>query len=495
MEVILFILLGLLGFLCWMDTRKPSGFPPGPVWLPVVGNFPQVLRLRRSLNHYHKIWQQLNQKYGSIVGLRLGRDRLIVISGWEAIREFYSRPEFDGRPDGFFFRVRSFDQRLGLVFTDGHPWEIQRRFCMTTLKQLGFGRCSMVDHIEREAAEMVKHLWSLNEKDGWIYNHNVFDIGVINVLWTLMAGRRYDLKDERLNTLMRLIHETFKIIDMSGGILNQFPQIRHILPTLSGYRPLVDAFKPLWDFLRETIDEIRQTASGESTSLIQAYVKELETCGKAKSTFSPEQLLALCLDMFQAGSETTSNTLGFALIYMLRYPQVASRVRKELDVAVGVESLPKLKHRSLLTYTEAVLCEVMRCCNVAPLAIVHRALETVHFRGFCIPKDTLALVSLYSLHHDDAVWQTPEEFRPERFLDRRNQLMNREGFLPFGSGKRRCMGENLAKSSLLVFFATFMYTFEMRLADDDSTKLPDLEGLDGITLSPKPYRIVLSKRN
>lgn len=433
--MIVFLIVVCVVLFCCIDIQKPKGFPPGPKWLPIVGNFPQIFCLRKSLKYHHLIWKHLSEEFGSVVGLRLGKDRLIVVSGCEAIREFYNRTEFDGRPNGFFYRVRSFDQRLGLVFTDGEPWEIQRRFCMKTLKQLGFGRFSMVKRIEKEAEEMIEHFWLKNQRDGAIFMHNAFDICVLNVLWSLMAGRRFDLEDERLTMLMKLIHESFRIIDMSGGILNQFPGIRHILPNLSGYRPLVETLKPLWTFLRETIDEIKILKTDhEPKSLIDAYAREIKSMKSTDSTFTEDQLLFLCLDMFQAGSETTSNTLGFSLIYMLHYPEVAKRVKEELRIVVGLNSLPKLEHRSQLRYTEAVLCEIMRCVNVAPLAIVHRATETVKLLGFTVPKDTLALVSLYSLHMDEKTWKNPKQFCPERFLDSNNQLINHEGFLPFGSG-------------------------------------------------------------
>lgn len=96
------------------------------------------------------MWQDLSKKYGSIVGLRIGRDRVVIISGSQEIRKFYSIAEFDGRPNGFFFRIRSFDKRLGLVFVDEAFWEGQRNFVMKTLKQLGFGKtreCIFVDKL------------------------------------------------------------------------------------------------------------------------------------------------------------------------------------------------------------------------------------------------------------------------------------------------------------------------------------------------------------
>lgn len=66
-----------------------------------------------KLGYHHLVWAELAQKYGSVVGLRLGRNYVITVSGAAAVREVLMRDEFDGRPDGFFFRLRTFGKRLG----------------------------------------------------------------------------------------------------------------------------------------------------------------------------------------------------------------------------------------------------------------------------------------------------------------------------------------------------------------------------------------------
>lgn len=204
------------------------------------------------------------------------------------------------------------------------------------------------------------------------------------------------------------------------------------------------------------------------------------------------QLLSICLDLFQAGTETTSNTLAFGVIYMLHNKDVQEKVRNELDRKIGRDRLPCLNDRDRLPYTEAVICEIQRIANVAPVGIAHRCTADVTLGKYTIPKDTIALVSLYSLHMDKVYWRDPYVFRPDRFLDDGGRLVQHECFLPFGKGKRRCMGEHLAKSSLFLFFATFMHSFHMDMPDGQA--LPDTVGLDGITLSPKPFKAVLTPR-
>lgn len=210
------------------------------------------------------------QTYGSIVGLRIGSERLIIVSGRKAIKEFYASDAFNGRPDGFFYRIRSFGKRLGVVFSDGHHWDIQRRFSIKILRQMGMGRNVMIQHIEKEAAEMVEYFTERSSTGEPLEMQHAFDVSVLNTLWALVAGHRwvtiesrlfniiihancvyrFPLEDRRLQQLLFHIHECFRVIDMTGGILNLLPCVRHFAPDSSGYRPLVNAHKPLWTFLK-----------------------------------------------------------------------------------------------------------------------------------------------------------------------------------------------------------------------------------------------------
>lgn len=122
------------------------------------------------------------------------------------------------------------------------------------------------------------------------------------------------------------------------------------------------------------------------------------------------------------------------MAYMLHNRHVQDKVRAELDSIVGRKRLPCLDDRNRLPYTEAVICEIQRVANVAPVGIVHRCTADVQLGKYHIPKDTMALVSLYSLHMDRDYWKDPFVFRPERFLNDGGGLIQHEYFMPFGMG-------------------------------------------------------------
>lgn len=293
---------------------------------------------------------------------------------------------------------------------------------------------------------------------------------------------------------------------MSGGILNLFPFLRHIFPVKSGYKALVDTMQPIWDFLAKEIEIIKKKfkADSDSWSFIETYYHEIQS---GRKFFTDEQLFGICIDFFQAGSETTSNSLAFAMLYMLHYPKVKRNVQQELLAVVGAKKFPKLSDRPRLKYTDAVICEIQRYCNIAPLGIAHRALHDTTLKGFFIPKDTIVICNLFSLNMDEKLWKSPEKFDPERFLNDEGDLIIPDYFIPFGSlksfnkisnfkflflgmGKRRCIGESVAKSSLFLFFASVLHFFDIEAADE----LPDLSGIDGISLATKPFRVNLKLR-
>lgn len=123
-------------------------------------------------------------------------------------------------------------------------------------------------------------------------------------------------------------------------------------------------------------------------------------------------------------------------MYMIHNRQVSDKVQAELDAVIGQKRFVNLQDRNHLPYVEAVLSEILRFSNVAPLGIAHRTTENTQFKEYMIPKNTVILMSLYSLNMDKDYWHDPLIFRPERFLNENGEyLPHVEQFLPFGLGE------------------------------------------------------------
>ncbi|XP_072947790.1 farnesoate epoxidase-like isoform X2 [Epargyreus clarus] len=412
---------------------------------------------------------------------------IVVVSGRHMIKEVLSREVFDGRPDGFFYTMRNFGKKIGLVFSEGAFWNKTRRTALQSLKNFGYGSRTMEHYITEECKALVE--LRLADAGKPIYASHMFDVSIINILWRLVAGKRYDLENEQLKHLCYMITRSFQVVDMSGGVLNFMPFLRHFIPNLIGYTELKNLHGTLYMFLKETIQEHEQTLdSNHPRDVIDTFLIEMS---QNKESFTEEELQVICLDFLEAGVETVSNTAGFMLLYLVRDQELQHRLRMEIDAEIGHSRLPALSDRSRMVYTEAVILEALRISSVAAVGIPHMALEDAPLGNYVIPKGTLILLSLYDLHNGSH-WKDPAAFLPERFLTKDGNLIQDDWLMPFGSGKRRCIGEGLARSELFLFLTHLLQKFHLKLPKGDP--LPTTEPINGITLAAKDFRVIFEPR-
>nr|XP_008536841.1 PREDICTED: cytochrome P450 2J2-like [Equus przewalskii] len=138
-----------------------------------------------------------------------------------------------------------------------------------------------------------------------------------------------------------------------------------------------------------------------------------------------------------------------------------------------------------MPYTNAVIHEVQRMGNIIPLNVPREVVVDTSLAGYHLPKGTMILTNLTALHRDPAEWATPNTFNPEHFLEN-GQFKKRETFLPFSAGKRMCLGEQLAKSELFIFFTSLLQRFTFRPPSDEQLSLRFRMGL---TIAPAGHRI------
>ena len=149
--------------------------------------------------------------------------------------------------------------------------------------------------------------------------------------------------------------------------------------------------------------------------------------------------------------------------------------------------------RPELPYTEAVLEEVQRLGNIVPGAILHSNKKSVMIGGYVLPPGTAINSNMDSFLMDPEAFPEPEKFNPDRYLDDNGCFVAHPNIIPFGIGKRRCLGESLAKTELFIFFAGLMQKFEVRLANEDDVLSTSYR--PGITLTPYPYEVRFVARN
>lgn len=193
-------------------------------------------------------------------------------------------------------------------------------------------------------------------------------------------------------------------------------------------------------------------------------------------------------DFFVAGHETTVTTLSWAILYMIHNPEIQERCYRDLE---NFGRLPGYEDRNSLLYIQAVLLEIQRCGNIAPISLLHATLENTELFKYKIPKGATVILNLTALLRNPEYFPEPEKFNPDRFLEANGTLKTNEAMIPFSIGKRACAGESLAKMELFMMFSALIFTYKI---SSGAAGLPPLEPHFGFTLSPKPFLVKLEKR-
>ncbi|XP_040169523.1 probable cytochrome P450 303a1 isoform X2 [Anopheles arabiensis] len=497
-----FVALCVVLLLLWLhlDNLKPLNFPPGPKWYPIVGSALSIMNARNKTGMLCKAVEHIAQDYPDhrgVIGFKIGKDKAVMAINAESLKEMMNNEDFDGRPTGIFYETRTWGLRRGVLLTDEQFWQEQRRFIVRHLKEFGFARKGMTEIIQNEAAHIRKDFEELIAKGqgkATVQMQGAFSVYVLNTLWLMMAGVRYSKDNDDLRYLQALLHELFTNIDMMGALFSHFPYLRFVAPRLSGYRQFVEIHECMHKFIGAEVERHQKNFNpdDEPRDLMDVYLHTLQNNNAPSDSFSREQLLAVCLDMFIAGSETTTKTLDFSFLYIVRNPKVMRRIQEEIDDVIGRNRLPTLEDRASMPYSEATTLEGLRLFMSNTFGIPHRALKDTTLCGYHIPKDTMLVGMFRGMMLDENLWENPTQFNPERFL-KDGKIHIPAQYHPFGVGKHRCMGELMAKSNLFLFLTTTLQSFDLLLPD--GAPIPSDIPIDGATPSVRKYHVAIRARH
>ncbi|XP_074523680.1 cytochrome P450 2J2-like [Halichoeres trimaculatus] len=489
-----------------LKNRVPPNFPPGPWSLPLIGDL-----LRVKTRRIHLQFAEFAEKYGNVFSLRLLGGRVVVINGYKLVKEalvqkgedYSDRPViplfdavFGNKGTGFilsgsktlippYFRSNTFLLSLkGLVLSNGEPWKHQRRFALHTLRNFGLGKKTLETSIQQECHYLTE---AFSTQQGQPFDaKSLINSAVSNIICCLVFGERYEYNDLKYKSILEQFNE---VVYLQGSpaaqVYNSLPWLMKWLP--GPHQRLLRLIRTITSFVEIKVKEHKESFDPSSLrDYIDCFLGEMGKNEDKESGFDIENLCACTLDLFGAGTETTTTTLHWGLLYMIYYPQIQERVQAEIDTVVGPSRLPSMSDRENLPYTNAVIHEIQRMANIIPLNVFHMTTKDTTLDKYMIPKGTIILPTLNSVLSDESMWETPHTFNPQHFLDQDGQFRKREAFLPFSAGKRVCLGEQLARMELFLFFTSLLQRFSLSPCDGEQ---PSLEFMLGFTRSPKPYRL------
>ncbi|XP_040204215.1 cytochrome P450 2K1-like [Rana temporaria] len=485
------ILLSIIVILFLVKTyndqknQKYKNFPPGPKPLPFIGSLHMI-----DLQKPHYALMKLSEEYGSVFSIQLGMEKMVVLCGYDTVKdalinhaeEFYERP--------YTAMSARTSNGNGILFAHGENWKVMRRFTLSTLRDFGMGRRSIENTINEEAQCLIQELKSYKGEP--FENMTIVNAAVANIIVSILLGDRFEYDDPTILKLMRIINENIRSFGrIMIRLYNMFPRLIGLFP--GSHQKVFQNFEVMKAFIREVFTKQKKTLDiNDQRNLIDAFLAKQQE-GKPESTlyFHNDNLCMLVSNLFVAGMETTSTTLRWGLLLMIKNPEIQKKVQNEIDRVIG-SAEPQTEHRKQMPYTDAVIHEIQRFADIVPLNLPHATAKDVTFRGYNIPKGTTIIPLLTSVLRDKAYFEKPDAFYPEHFLDSEGNLKKNEAFIPFSLGKRSCAGENLAKMELFLFFTTLLQNFTFQAPP--GAKL-DLTPALGFTNAPLPHKICAISRS
>ncbi|XP_033126769.1 cytochrome P450 2U1-like isoform X2 [Anneissia japonica] len=370
----------------------------------------------------------------------------------------------------------------------------KRRFTVKLLRSFGMGKSSFESRIITEIDYFKSKLIQEATSSAGYDPKHIIENAVSNITCGILFGKRYEYDDPEFKRFLTILYTNLEHSSQAGALT--FMPFMRFIPGSNWKRILknVDIF--LNEFIKFEFEEHANTLDvSKPRDFIDEFLKaqlELQSGDENVDAFDDESATHIVADLVLAGTETTATTLKWALLYLALNPEIQAKVHQELDSVTGRGQLPTLKDQPKLVYCEAVMMEVTRIRPAVPLGVVHGTTNDTIYEGYFIPKGTTVVPNIWAVLHDEITWPESEEFRPERFIDDKGTLIKYEELIPFSIGRRSCLGEQLARMEMYLFFTHLLHHFQFTLPTDELK--PSTHPHVGATLTPRPYELIITKR-
>ncbi|KAL5801879.1 hypothetical protein ACOSQ3_033511 [Xanthoceras sorbifolium] len=457
-----FLISGLI-FLASRKTKsKRVNLPPGPPGWPVVGNLFQVAR---SGKPFFKYVEDLLPKYGSIFTLKMGTRTMIILTDAKLIHEaliekgplFATRPREN--PTRNIFSANKFTVNAAVY---GSVWRSLRRNMVQNM--LSSSRIKEFRGVREKAMDtLINRLKAEAEaNDGavWVLKNSRF--AVFCILLAMCFG--IDMDEETIEKMDQVMKTVLITLD---------PRIDDYLPILSPFfskqrKRAQQVRKEQVEFIVPFIEKRRkmvQNPGSDKTAISFSYLDtlfDLKVEGR-KSGPSNVELVTLCSEFLNGGTDTTATALEWGIAQLIANPDVQAKLFDEIQRTVGDRKVDETDVDKM-PYLQAVVKELLRKHPPTYFSLTHAVTEHTTLAGYDIPVDANVEIYLPAVGEDPKLWSNPEKFDPDRFISGGEEAditgVTAVKMMPFGVGRRICPGLGMATVHVHLMLARMVQEFE-----------------------------------
>ena len=480
--------------------QKRNKLPPGPFNIPILSNF---LMLRKPFSELEHIIRKLHAKYGPIITIYIGFRPAIFIANRSLAHKalVQNGAVFADRPPALPTNALiSSNQHNINSASYGPKWRLFRRNLSSQI--LHPSRVKSYSHARKWVLDILLNRLGSNSKSSEpVVVKDHFQYSMFCLLVLMCFG------DKLGESQIKKIEDVQRRLLLSFGrfrILNFLPSISKIIfrkrwGELFEIRrdrnavliPMIEARRKVKQGKQNKVKEDRDNDDEFVLSYVDTLL-ELEL-PEEKRKLEEEEMVSLCSEFLDAGTDTTSTALEWIMANLVKNPQIQERLIVEIKGVVGDRG-KEVKEEDLnkMPYLKAVVLEGLRRHPPGHFVVPHAVTEDVVLDGYLVPKNATLNFMVAEMGWDPKVWEDPMAFKPERFLsggDGGGEVFDITGnrgikMMPFGVGRRICPGSSLAMLHLEYFVANLVWNFEWKAVDGDEVDLSEKQEFTMVMKNP-----------
>ncbi|CAJ1975357.1 unnamed protein product [Sphenostylis stenocarpa] len=464
-------------------TRPSLPLPPGPKPWPIVGNFPHMGPVP------HHSLAALARVHGPLLYLRLGFVNVVVAASATVAEQFLKIHDsnFSSRPPNAGAKYIAYNYQDMVFAPYGPRWRLLRKLTSVHLfsgKALDEFRHLRETFRREEVGRLTRNLARSEAKA--VNLGQMLNVCTTNALARVLIGRRVFKDgdggcDPRADEFKDMVVELMVL----AGVFN----VGDFIPSLEwldlqGVQSKMKKLHKRFDAFLTSIIHDHDTSSISFLSILLSLQNVKDDDG---NRLTHTEIKALLLNMFTAGTDTSSSTVEWAVAELIRNPRIMAQVQQELDAVVGRDRSVKEEDLAHLPYLQAVIKETFRLHPSTPLSLPRVSAESCEIFGYHIPKGSTLLVNVWAIARDPKEWTDPLDFKPERFLpggEKADVDIRGNDFevIPFGAGRRICAGLSLGLRMVQLLTATLAHSFDWGLESGLNPEKMNMDEAYGLTL-------------
>ncbi|PKU64259.1 Cytochrome P450 71A9 [Dendrobium catenatum] len=481
----------LLNILAKTNKTEKKKDPPGPWRLPIVGNL-FLLNPNKPLRSLIS----LSNKHGPLILLHLGSIPTLVVSSRDIAEEIFTKHDltFSGRPFLTVAKKLLYNSSSIAFAPYGDHWRQARKIAM--LELLSSRRVRSFEAVRREEVEKLV---------ATIRDLSIANLSELTLSFTNNVVCRAALGDEFGDGgyggkggvwLHQLLSETQSLF---GGfcVADFFPGMEWI-DRLRGFHGRMEKnFEEMNTFFDRVIYEhlkMREKEGEEEKDLVHVLLR-LHKAAVLHGGFlsNIDHVKAILVEAFIAGTDTSSATIIWAMIELIRNPRVMKKLQEELQKATNGNSHRLIQESELekLEYLKQVIKESLR---LKPPLIPRETIQECEIQGYTIPAYTRVIINAAAITTDPNIWENPLDFLPERFEGMDVDFKGHDfELLPFGFGRRKCPGINFTMVIVELALANLLHCFDWSIPNGIKAEDINMEEAIGVARHKKEALCLVAK--